>query len=114
VEQPKLKRMTDGKIPRLLDLTMRPVFSGRKTTGALEAHENGLRFRSTRGEECVIIYDNIKNALYQPCEKVRAERERAPNDRASATQSQRQRRTTDRRHNTQWTRAPTTSFTGKK
>ncbi|GMI35190.1 hypothetical protein TeGR_g3113, partial [Tetraparma gracilis] len=69
VEQPKLKRMTDGKIPRLLDLTMRPVFSGRKTTGALEAHENGLRFRSTRGEECVIIYDNIKNALYQPCEK---------------------------------------------
>ena len=113
MEQPKLKRMTDGKIPRLLDLTMRPVFSGRKTTGALEAHENGLRFRSTRGEECVIIYDNIKNALYQPCEKVRAERERAA-QRSSERETEPAAAAGQRPTPSQWTRAPTTSFTGKK
>lgn len=43
VEQSKLIRLKDGKIPRLIDLTMRPVFGGRKTIGTLEAHENGLR-----------------------------------------------------------------------
>jgi nucleosome binding factor SPN SPT16 subunit len=69
VEQAKLVRLKDGKIPRLQDITMRPVFGGRKTIGTLEAHENGFRFRSNRGEQLDIIYDNIKNALYQPCER---------------------------------------------
>ena len=47
---------------------MRPVLAGRKTQGNLEAHTNGLRFISTRGEVIDIMYNNIKYAIYQPCE----------------------------------------------
>ncbi|GMH75505.1 hypothetical protein TrLO_g8991 [Triparma laevis f. longispina] len=70
VEQEKLVRMKEGKVPRLSDLTMRPALGkGRKTIGQLEAHENGLRFRSNKGDTLDIIYNNIKNCLFQPCEK---------------------------------------------
>eukprot|EP00957_Ditylum_brightwellii_P111142 8474740-Ditylum_brightwellii.AAC.1 len=47
---------------------MRPVFAGRKTQGNLEAHSNGLRFISMRGEIVDIMYPNIKHAIFQPCE----------------------------------------------
>lgn len=47
---------------------MRPVVAGRKTQGNLEAHSNGLRFISTRSEIVDIMYNNIKYAIYQPCE----------------------------------------------
>ena len=56
------------RVPRLSDLTMRPVFSGRKTQGNLESHTNGLRFVSTRTETLEIMYNNIKHAIFQPCE----------------------------------------------
>lgn len=69
VKQEKLIRTKNERVPRLSDLTMRPVFTGRKTQGNLDAHSNGLRFISTRGETVDIIYANIKHAIYQPCEK---------------------------------------------
>lgn len=69
VEQEKLIRTKNEKVPRLADLTMRPVFAGRKTQGNLEAHSNGLRFISNRQEVVDIMYSNIKYAIYQPCEK---------------------------------------------
>jgi len=47
---------------------MRPVFAGRKTQGNLEAHTNGLRFISTRNEVVDVMYNNIKFAIFQPCE----------------------------------------------
>eukprot|EP00518_Triparma_eleuthera_P015994 CAMPEP_0197547062 /NCGR_PEP_ID=MMETSP1320-20131121/1493_1 /TAXON_ID=91990 /ORGANISM="Bolidomonas sp., Strain RCC2347" /LENGTH=1081 /DNA_ID=CAMNT_0043106757 /DNA_START=39 /DNA_END=3281 /DNA_ORIENTATION=+ len=69
VAQEKLRRSKEGKVPRLSDLTMRPALGkGRKTIGTLEAHENGLRFRSNKGDSVDIIYQNIKNALFQPCD----------------------------------------------
>eukprot|EP00537_Pseudo-nitzschia_pungens_P012138 CAMPEP_0172394934 /NCGR_PEP_ID=MMETSP1061-20121228/17113_1 /TAXON_ID=37318 /ORGANISM="Pseudo-nitzschia pungens, Strain cf. pungens" /LENGTH=1093 /DNA_ID=CAMNT_0013126393 /DNA_START=181 /DNA_END=3462 /DNA_ORIENTATION=+ len=68
VKQEKLVRTKNERVPRLSDLTMRPVFAGRKTQGNLEAHTNGLRFISTRGEVVDIMYNNIKYAMYQPCE----------------------------------------------
>ena len=55
------------RVPRLLDLSVRPVFSARKTQGTLEAHANGLRFRSSRGEILDIMCTNIKHAIFQPC-----------------------------------------------
>ena len=67
VEQPALIRTTHGRVPRLQDLSMRPQISGRKTQGTLEAHTNGLRFKSTKGESAHIIYSNVRNAIYQPC-----------------------------------------------
>ena len=71
VKQDKLIRTKNERVPRLSDLTMRPVFAGRKAQGNIEAHTNGLRFVSTsssRGESVDIIYDNIKYAFFQPCE----------------------------------------------
>ncbi len=68
VKQDKLIRTKNERVPRLADLTMRPVFAGRKTQGNLEAHTNGLRFISNRGETVEIIYSNIKHAIFQPCE----------------------------------------------
>eukprot|EP00814_Leptocylindrus_danicus_P021946 CAMPEP_0116031984 /NCGR_PEP_ID=MMETSP0321-20121206/17892_1 /TAXON_ID=163516 /ORGANISM="Leptocylindrus danicus var. danicus, Strain B650" /LENGTH=373 /DNA_ID=CAMNT_0003507319 /DNA_START=210 /DNA_END=1331 /DNA_ORIENTATION=- len=47
---------------------MRPVLSGRKTQGNLEVHANGLRFVSQKGELLDIMYNNIQNAIFQPCE----------------------------------------------
>jgi nucleosome binding factor SPN SPT16 subunit len=68
VEQEKLIRTKNERVPRLSDLTMRPFFAGRKTQGNLEAHTNGLRFISTRSEVVDIMYNNVKYAIYQPCE----------------------------------------------
>lgn len=68
VEQEKLVRTKNERVPRLADLTMRPVVAGRKTQGNLEAHSNGLRFISTRSEVVDVMYSNIKYAIYQPCE----------------------------------------------
>ena len=69
VVQDKLVRLKDQRVPRLQDLTMRPQITGRKCVGTLEAHENGLRFISTRGETLDVLYSNIKHAIYQPCER---------------------------------------------
>jgi nucleosome binding factor SPN SPT16 subunit len=68
VKQEKLVRTKNERVPRLSDLTMRPVFAGRKTQGNLEAHSNGLRFISTRSEVVDVMYSNIKYAIFQPCE----------------------------------------------
>jgi nucleosome binding factor SPN SPT16 subunit len=68
VAQEKLIRTKNERVPRLSDLTMRPVAAGKKTQGNLEAHTNGLRFISTRSEVVDIMYNNIKYAIFQPCE----------------------------------------------
>jgi nucleosome binding factor SPN SPT16 subunit len=69
VVQAKLIRIKDQRVPRLQDITMRPQLSGRKCVGILEAHQNGLRFSSTKGELLDIMYRNIKHCIYQPCVK---------------------------------------------
>lgn len=57
-----------GKHPVLNDVSIRPNISGKKTTGTLDAHTNGLRFTSSKNEKIDIIYSNIKHAFYQSCE----------------------------------------------
>ena len=61
--------MRDQRVPRLADLTMRPQLSGKKSLGTLEAHTNGLRFTSKKGEAIDVMYANVRNALFQPCER---------------------------------------------
>ena len=58
-----------GKRPTLPDLIVRPNISGKKTTGTLEGHQNGLRFISNKGEKLDLIYSNIKHAIFQPVEQ---------------------------------------------
>jgi nucleosome binding factor SPN SPT16 subunit len=68
VAQEKLVKMRDQRIPRMADLTMRPFISGKKTTGTLETHTNGLRFTSKKHEIIDVMFSNIKHSLFQPCE----------------------------------------------
>jgi nucleosome binding factor SPN SPT16 subunit len=69
VQQEQLIRTKNDRVPRLSDLTMRPSFAKQKTQGNLEAHSNGLRFQSNRGEVVDIIYSNIKHAFFQDCKQ---------------------------------------------
>jgi nucleosome binding factor SPN SPT16 subunit len=56
------------KRPTLSNVSVRPNISGKKTSGTLEGHTNGMRFTSAKGEKVDVIYENIKHAFYQPCE----------------------------------------------
>lgn len=52
---------------RLRDVQMRPNMPGqRKTQGELQAHQNGFRFISGKGQHFDILYSNVKHAFFQP------------------------------------------------
>ncbi|XP_076357852.1 SPT16 homolog, facilitates chromatin remodeling subunit dre4 [Tachypleus tridentatus] len=54
--------------PKLKDLYMRPNIYSKRISGTLEAHVNGFRFTSIRGDKVDILYNNIKHAFFQPCD----------------------------------------------
>ncbi|XP_065852124.1 FACT complex subunit SPT16-like [Euphorbia lathyris] len=57
---------------KLLDLWIRPPFGGRgrKLTGSIEAHANGLRYSTSRPDERIdVMFGNIKHAFFQPADK---------------------------------------------
>ncbi|KAL6771432.1 hypothetical protein ACKKBG_A26355 [Auxenochlorella protothecoides x Auxenochlorella symbiontica] len=66
------ERLIRGKarVYSLPDLWMRPAFGGkgRKAAGELQAHANGFRYTSGRGEEVDVMYRNIKHAFFQPAQ----------------------------------------------
>ena len=55
--------------PKLKDLFCRPTLSSKKMQGSLEAHTNGFRYQSNGGEKVDILFNNIKIAIFQPCDK---------------------------------------------
>jgi nucleosome binding factor SPN SPT16 subunit len=69
VIQEKLIRIKDQRVPRLQEVTMRPQLSGRKCVGNIEAHQNGLRFTSSKAEVLDVMYANIKHVIFQPCDR---------------------------------------------
>lgn len=52
----------------LSDVKIRPNISGKKTNGVLEAHLNGFRYVTQRGERIDITFNNIKYSFFQPCD----------------------------------------------
>lgn len=54
--------------PKLKDLYIRPNIVNKRMTGSLEAHSNGFRYTSVRGDKVDVLYNNIKNAFFQPCD----------------------------------------------
>lgn len=54
--------------PKLKDLYIRPNIAQKRMQGSLEAHVNGFRFTSVRGDKVDILYNNIKHAIFQPCD----------------------------------------------
>ena len=69
VTQAALQLIKTGKVHRLRDCYVRPNVGGKKSSGTLELHANGLRFVTGRGEKLDIIFKNVKLALFQAAEK---------------------------------------------
>uniref|UniRef100_A0AC34QIB4 FACT complex subunit n=1 Tax=Panagrolaimus sp. JU765 TaxID=591449 RepID=A0AC34QIB4_9BILA len=70
VKQDKLRLNPPGNkmAPRLKDLYVRPNIIAKRVTGTLEAHVNGFRYHSIRGDDIDVLYNNIKHAFFQPCD----------------------------------------------
>ncbi|CAG0919160.1 unnamed protein product [Notodromas monacha] len=68
VEQDTLLVSHNKANPKLKDLFIRPNIVAKRMTGSLEAHANGFRYTSGRGDKVDILYNNIKHAFFQPGE----------------------------------------------
>ncbi|CAH1719225.1 unnamed protein product [Chironomus riparius] len=68
VKQDTLVLSTNKGNPKLKDLYIRPNIVTKRMTGSLEAHVNGFRYTSVRGDKVDILYNNIKSAFFQPCD----------------------------------------------
>jgi len=68
VKQDKLIINHNKANPKLKDLSIRPTIAQRKMQGHLEAHSNGFRYTSVRGDKVDLLYNNIKHAIFQPCD----------------------------------------------
>lgn len=68
VKQDTLVISTNKSNPKLKDLSIRPNIVQKRINGTLEAHTNGFRYTSIRGDKVDILYNNIKNAFFQPCD----------------------------------------------
>ncbi|KAG8190381.1 hypothetical protein JTE90_022025 [Oedothorax gibbosus] len=68
VKQDTLVLSSNKGNPKLKDLYIRPNIYSKRISGTLEAHSNGFRFTSVRGDKVDILYNNIKHAFFQPCD----------------------------------------------
>uniref|UniRef100_A0A1I7YJM3 FACT complex subunit n=1 Tax=Steinernema glaseri TaxID=37863 RepID=A0A1I7YJM3_9BILA len=68
VKQDKLILSTAKGNPKLKDLSVRPNIIQKKIAGTVEAHVNGFRYTSLRGDKIDVLYNNIKHAFFQPCD----------------------------------------------
>ncbi|XGW19884.1 hypothetical protein V3C99_003600 [Haemonchus contortus] len=68
VKQDKLILSTSKANPKLKDLFVRPNIIAKRISGSLEAHINGFRYTSLRGDRIDVLYNNIKHAFFQPCD----------------------------------------------
>ncbi|KAL7977702.1 hypothetical protein Chor_009651 [Crotalus horridus] len=62
VKQDSLVINLNRSNPKLKDLYIRPNIAQKRMQGSLEAHVNGFRFTSVRGDKVDILYNNIKHA----------------------------------------------------
>ena len=68
VKQDALILNSNKTNPKLRDLYLRPSLANKKINGVLEAHTNGFRYTSVRGDKIDILYSNVSHAFYQPCD----------------------------------------------
>ncbi|KAG5841679.1 hypothetical protein ANANG_G00169230 [Anguilla anguilla] len=68
VKQDSLVINLNRSNPKLKDLFIRPNITQKRMQGSLEAHTNGFRFTSVRGDKVDILYNNIKHSIFQPCD----------------------------------------------
>ncbi|BGP43975.1 FACT complex subunit spt16 [Rhodotorula kratochvilovae] len=70
VEQDKLVEIKGKRPIRLTEVQLRPSFDGKRQSGDVEIHSNGIRYQSSvKSEQKIdILFSNIKHLLFQPCD----------------------------------------------
>ncbi|POY72753.1 hypothetical protein BMF94_4160 [Rhodotorula taiwanensis] len=70
VEQDKLVEIKGKRPIRLTEVQLRPSFDGKRQSGDVEIHSNGIRYQSSLKSEqkLDILFSNIKHLLFQPCD----------------------------------------------
>uniref|UniRef100_A0A670ZJ70 FACT complex subunit n=1 Tax=Pseudonaja textilis TaxID=8673 RepID=A0A670ZJ70_PSETE len=68
VKQDSLVINLNRSNPKLKDLYIRPNIAQKRMQGSLEDHLICFRFTSVRGDKVDILYNNIKHAVFQPCD----------------------------------------------
>ncbi|GAA5853260.1 hypothetical protein JCM9279_006278 [Rhodotorula babjevae] len=70
VEQDKLVEVRGKRPIRLTEVQLRPSFDGKRQSGDVEIHSNGIRYQSSVKQEqkIDILFSNIKHLLFQPCD----------------------------------------------
>lgn len=62
-------QLSREKAPVLQALFVRPSLAGKRVVGNLEAHRNGFRYTSNKGQKLDVLYNNIAHAFFQPAEQ---------------------------------------------
>lgn len=67
VEQDKLVEIRNRRPHRLDNIYMRPAMESKRISGAVEIHQNGLRYHHMAGQKIDILFSNVKHLFFQPC-----------------------------------------------
>ncbi|WAR64006.1 hypothetical protein PtB15_16B165 [Puccinia triticina] len=70
VDQDQLIEIKHRRPIKMLDISVRPSFDGKRQAGDVEIHSNGIRYQSTlRSDHRIdILFNNIKHIFFQPCD----------------------------------------------
>lgn len=67
VEQDKLVEIRNRRPIRLDNIYMRPAMESKRVGGAVEVHQNGLRYLHLGNQKIDILFSNVKHLFFQPC-----------------------------------------------
>lgn len=68
VEQDKLVEIRNRRPHRLDNIFMRPAMESKRVGGAVEIHQNGLRYHHLAGGQKIdVLFSNVKHLFFQPC-----------------------------------------------
>lgn len=68
VEQDKLVEIRNRRPHRLDNIFMRPAMESKRIGGAVEIHQNGLRYHHLAGGQKIdVLFSNVKHLFFQPC-----------------------------------------------
>ncbi|TKA65846.1 FACT complex subunit spt16 [Cryomyces minteri] len=70
VEQDKLIEVRNRRPFRLDPIFVRPAMDGKRVAGAVEIHQNGLRYQHplSTAQRIDILFSNIQHLFFQPCQ----------------------------------------------
>ena len=67
VEQEKLVEIRNRRPHRLDNIYVRPAMESKRVGGAVEIHQNGLRYHHLGHQKIDILFSNVKHLFFQPC-----------------------------------------------